>query len=309
MNYYEHQNWVQMNNLGFHDHDRAASNANYRILFLGDSFLEGRQVKTENLFTVRLEKKFDADGQRIETINGGVIGTGTAYQYVLWKEFFEPNIKIDHVVLCVFMGNDLVDNNLDLRVAIDPDGDDASFFLDSQGNISYRGQSRGLFKKGVNWARDYSALFNTLYEGAYRMKRSFPVSIGFASLSNTASEEARENTAGPWEASEQGTITLLRKWKSELAEKNTGFDIVVIDRPGKVYNKFELEFLDRLQATCAQHQIDCLRLGLGGDPYEAYSFNGIDLGHFSDRGHELAANELYDYFKSHHGEIFNRTTK
>src|SRR2546426_4521449 len=57
MNYLENPNLVETNNLGFHDHEREATNDKYRVLFIGDSFVEGRQVPTDSLFTIRLEKK------------------------------------------------------------------------------------------------------------------------------------------------------------------------------------------------------------------------------------------------------------
>ena len=296
MNYLENKNLVETNNLGFHDHDREATNDNYRILFLGDSFLEGRQVPTESLFTIRLERKFSQDGKKIETINGGVPGTGTPHQYTLWKEFFAPNIKFDHVVLCFNIGNDLRDNNLDLATS------DSLFYLDNQGRILETGNKPGMLKQTVNHARDYSVLINTLYEGAYRVKQGLQAEAE----EDVASEQAQASIAQPWQDSVQGTIALIRRWKSELAGKNIPFDIVVIDRPGRIYNKFESDFMDKLAATCAQDQIDCLRLKLSDDPFESYSFDGIGLGHFNARGHELVADELYDYFKSRHAAIFDR---
>ena len=299
MNYLENKNLVVTNNLGFHDHDRDATSDNYRILFLGDSFLEGRQVPTESLFTVRLEKKFSQDGKKIETINGGVPGTGTPHQYVLWKEFFTPNIKFDHVVLCFNIGNDLRDNSLDLATS------DSLFYVDSQGNILETGNKPGLLKQTVNHVRDHSVLINTLYEGAYRVKQSLQAEAE----ADIATEQTQVGIAQPWQDSEQGTIALIRKWKSELAGKNIPFDIVVIDRPGAIYNRFESDFMSKLDATCAQDRIDCLRLKLSSDPFESYSFDGIGLGHFNDRGHELVANELYDYFKSRHAAIFDRPAR
>ena len=122
-----------------------------------------------------------------------------------------------------------------------------------------------------------------------------------------AAQQERRDNAGAWEASEQGTIALIRRWKAELAGKNLPFDIVIIDRPGRVYNKFELDFMEKLKVTCAQEQIGCLRLGLAGDPYELYSFDGIALGHFNDKGHETVANELYEYFQARHKAILNRS--
>src|SRR6185295_9288681 len=125
--------------------------------FLGDSFVEGRQVDVESLFTVRLEKKFADNGQKIETINGGVQSTGTAYQYALWKEFFEPSIKVDHLVLCFFMGNDVTDNNLDLRLSTFGETDN-NFFLDSQGNVFDTRKRLSTVKTTINYFRDHSVL-------------------------------------------------------------------------------------------------------------------------------------------------------
>lgn len=305
MNYNENKNLVETNNLGFHDREREAANDNYRILFLGDSFVEGRQVKTDSLFTSRLERKLMDDGQRIEVINGGVPGTGTPYQYVLWKEFFEPNIKVDHLVLCLFMGNDLIDNNLEL-VSSTSGSSDGGFFVDSSGNILSVVGKPGFLKRTINSGRDHSVLINTLYEGAYRIRRNFQ-EADEENGGGRAAQQERRDSAGAWEASEQGTIALIRRWKAELAGKNLPFDIVIIDRPGRVYNKFELAFMEKLKATCAQDQIDCLRLNLAGDPYELYSFDGIALGHFNYKGHETVANELYEYFHARRKAIFNRS--
>jgi hypothetical protein len=304
MNYNENKNLIETNNLGFHDRERQASNDNYRILFLGDSFLEGRQVKTESLFTSRLEKKLSSDGKKIEAINAGVPGTGTPYQYVLWKEFFEPNIKIDHVVVCFFMGNDLMDNNLDL-VALTSGSSDSGFFVDNTGTILDVVAKPGLLKRTINSGRDHSVLINTLYEGAYRMRTNFQETAEETGAGDVE-RRGRVDRAAAWEASEQGTIALIRKWKAELVGKNVPFDLVIIDRPGRVYNRFELRFMEKLQKTCVQDQIDCLRLKLDGDPYEFFSFDGIALGHFNDHGHEAVANELYEFFQSHHKAMISR---
>lgn len=302
MNYDENKNFVTTNNLGFHDRERQAANDNYRILVLGDSFVEGRQVDTESLFTMRLERKFTEGGQKIEVINGGVPATGTAYQYSLWKEFFEPSIKVNHLVLCFFMGNDLVDNNQDLSISNGGESDN-TFFVDNQGNILGTRKEPDLLKKTINYGRDHSVLLDSLYEGAYRTKKSLHAESG----ENGGDDGRRVDRSGAWQAAEQGTIALIKRWQAELAAKDIPFDVVVIDRPGTVYNKFELEFISRLQETCTQGQVNCLRLKLSDDPYESYSFDGINLGHFNYQGHEQAANELYDYFKIHHTAIFNRS--
>ena len=296
----ENRNEVETNNLGFHDYERQTTNSNYRILFLGDSFLEARHVNTDSLFTIRLEKKFTQEGQRIEVINGGVPGTGTVYQYMLWKEFFEPTVKVDHLVLCFYMGNDLVDNNVDLT-AENIWATGSPYFVDGQGKILKVGNEPGAVKKGINLVRDHSVLFNTFYELAFQIRKTLRGNGGV----DGADDEGRDRTTA-WQASEQGTIALLKRWQTELGGKNIPLDVVLIDRPGKVYNKFEREFMDRLRATCTQDHFDCLRLKLTNDPFESYSFDGVSLGHFNYKGHELAASELYDFFKSHHAAIFTQ---
>jgi hypothetical protein len=306
MNYEENRNLVEMNNLGFHDHDRQADNKNYRILFMGDSYVEGRQVPTEDLFTVRLEKKIAAAGQKIETINGGVLGTGTAAQYVLWKDFFRPNVRIDRLVLCVFMGNDLIDNNIELEHAPYP-GSDKAFFLDADGNIIDIGARPGAVKRLVNHGRDYSALFNTLYEGAYQARKHWQERATQRVPDAKPVVQAKEPDHGistaieidnkpAWEASRKGTLARIQKWHAELTADHLAFDVVIIDRSGGTYNEFEQKFIDDLQADCLKNGIGCLRLKLTGNPYDTYSFDGKSLGHFNQRGHELAADELYEYF-------------
>ena len=302
MNYDENTNLVETNNFGFHDHERAASNDNYRILFLGDSFLEGRQVKTDSLFTSQLEKQLSQNGQKVEVINGGVPGTGTAYQYVLWKEFFEPQIKVDHVVLCFFLGNDLVDNNLELKRA-GLSGTEMSFYVDSQGNILDIGEKPGRFKKAANYLRDHSVLFNTSYEAAYRVRSQLTPGIGDP---GPVGEVERGAKGGAWEAAETGTLALIKRWKAELAGKKMPFDIVLIDRPGKVYNRFEQDFLQRLQAACLHEEIGFMRLRLGPDPFELYSFDGIRLGHFNEKGHQTTANELYEYLTTRYPAVLKK---
>lgn len=298
MNFNENKNLVVTNNLGFHDRERQATNDKYRILVLGDSFVEGRQVKTENLFTSLLEQKLSSEGRRVEVINAGVQATGTGYQYELWKEFIEPSVKVDHLVLCFFMGNDLIDNNSEL-VAATAGSSDSGFFVDSQGGIIDTVAKPGWSKRSVNVGRDHSVLVNSLYEAGYRVKVHFQ-NTKLENGGGLGEGAAAHDSSPAWEASEQGTIALLGKWKTELAGKKTPFDLVMIDRPGRVYNKFELEFIDKLAVACARDQIGFLRLQLAGDPFEFYSFDGIVLGHFNNQGHEAVANELYQYFETHY---------
>lgn len=82
-----------------------AKDANrYRILVLGDSFVEGVQVGEDDLFTALLER---TDPQ-LEVLNAGVAGYGTVQEY-LYLETAGLKHNPDLVLLMIF-DNDLSDN-------------------------------------------------------------------------------------------------------------------------------------------------------------------------------------------------------
>lgn len=83
-----------------------------RVLFLGDSFTWGDEVRLEERFTSLLEASCGLHCDRvppIQAINKGIIGYGTAQsflQYVLARK--EQPFEL--VILSLFTGNDLTDN-------------------------------------------------------------------------------------------------------------------------------------------------------------------------------------------------------
>lgn len=111
--------YFKINSAGIHDdeHSTVKPPNTFRIVALGDSMTEGRQVKIEETFSSVIErvlKKCPAlEGKDIETINFGVAGYGTAQQLLTlrhraWE--YEPN-----VVLLTYFANDLTDNSPTLR--------------------------------------------------------------------------------------------------------------------------------------------------------------------------------------------------
>ena len=81
-----------------------------RVLFLGDSFTEGKQVADEEVLTAVLNELAAARGRRLEVVNAGVSGTGTAEELILWERLGR-SLRPDLVVLG-FYPND-VRNNVD----------------------------------------------------------------------------------------------------------------------------------------------------------------------------------------------------
>jgi hypothetical protein len=104
----------QTNSLGYRDREPVESEdgQKLRVLFLGDSFTWGDEVRLEERFTSLVEASCGLHCDRlppIQAINKGIIGYGTAQsflQYLLTRK----EHRFEVVVLGLFTGNDLNDN-------------------------------------------------------------------------------------------------------------------------------------------------------------------------------------------------------
>jgi hypothetical protein len=95
---------VEHNSRGFRDSEHIVG-TNPRIVFLGDSFVWGYDVESEERFTEKLAVKF----ANLSIYNLGVSGYGTDQEYLLLAEhydFYKPNI-----VFLVFSDNDHFENS------------------------------------------------------------------------------------------------------------------------------------------------------------------------------------------------------
>jgi hypothetical protein len=108
--------YVAINSLGYRDveHTKVKPAGVFRIAVLGDSFTEARQVDIEETFWKRLEARLDRrrefEGRRIEVLNFGVGGYGTAQQLLTLK-LHALDFSPDLVVLAFCPGNDIADNS------------------------------------------------------------------------------------------------------------------------------------------------------------------------------------------------------
>lgn len=104
---------VRFNALGLRDEEHRPGKAAdaYRVLLLGDSFVGGLQVSREEAFSTLLTQRLtESQGRKVEVINAGVDGYGTAQQLLLFKEM-APQYHPDLTVLAVFLYTDLSDNS------------------------------------------------------------------------------------------------------------------------------------------------------------------------------------------------------
>ncbi len=108
---------VKLNNFGLHGPTYTLEKAadTFRIVVIGDSFPQGWQVEQEQGFPRLLEKQLaEQTGRKIEVINLSVDAFGTDRELLLYAALgwqFQPDL----LLLAVYTGNDLQDNQIDLE--------------------------------------------------------------------------------------------------------------------------------------------------------------------------------------------------
>ncbi|TKB75409.1 MAG: hypothetical protein E8D45_07625, partial [Nitrospira sp.] len=112
---------IRTNSAGFHDVEHALAKPSdvYRIVVLGESFVEALELGTEDGFTQQLERRVQAwtSGKRVEVINLGISGTGPA-QYYRVLELQGLKYQPDLVIMAVLPDNDFRDSYQALGGAI-----------------------------------------------------------------------------------------------------------------------------------------------------------------------------------------------
>ncbi|KKU10001.1 MAG: Lipolytic protein G-D-S-L family, partial [Candidatus Woesebacteria bacterium GW2011_GWB1_45_5] len=100
---------IEVNSHGWPDveHSYEKPDEIYRILIIGDSFVENTQVPLEKRFFRQLQRDL---GQKIEVIALGRGNTGTAQQYLILKNF-GLKYKPDMVIQMFFEANDVKNNS------------------------------------------------------------------------------------------------------------------------------------------------------------------------------------------------------
>jgi lysophospholipase L1-like esterase len=108
--------YVKISAQGLRDreHSIAKPAGTYRIAVLGDSYTEAMQVDIDRTFWSLLPKRLQscgfAAGKKLETLNFGVSGYGTAHELLTLRERVWPYAP-DMVLLAFFPGNDVRNNS------------------------------------------------------------------------------------------------------------------------------------------------------------------------------------------------------
>ncbi|MBX2998172.1 MAG: SGNH/GDSL hydrolase family protein [Caldilineaceae bacterium] len=111
---YEYDVSVAINSRGLRAYefiDYAKPDDVYRVIVLGDSFVEAMQVELQDSFPQQLGSQIAAaTGQRVEVLNAGVGGWGNDQQ-LLWLKEEGYKYSPDLIVLAVYPRNDFMNNS------------------------------------------------------------------------------------------------------------------------------------------------------------------------------------------------------
>ena len=306
------QRLVVINRDGFHDRERPRGRAprSRRLVFLGDSFLEGYQVEIEENFSQlvggSLTQRYRSLDLRVECLNQGVHGYGLGVHYLYVRErlmAWHP----DTVVLVLFLGNDLHDNYAPLASAAVP-----RFRLGEEGDLQYVPAPPYQLK---TWLRDNVLARSTLIRLLWmNVIKSSPAALGLARSAGMASTPITA-AASRERLVEMSALAdrLLRETADFLAERGVGLLVYVIPDPLRVQDLLDVARY-RLDSTAPAPLYRRDKAFLETQLLHALEANGIDYlypldefmariaagqeiyregyGHFSKLGHVLSAQLL-----------------
>lgn len=113
-----YDNIVKTNSLGFHSREYTVEKPEnvFRIVILGDSFLEGAQVPLKSTFAYLLEEKLNNYSEKkyqYEVIPFGISGRGTFLNLLYYKYYamqYQPDLVIDSFLVFNDLLEDYVNN-------------------------------------------------------------------------------------------------------------------------------------------------------------------------------------------------------
>jgi hypothetical protein len=238
----EGEAFVQINSDGFREKPYAKRKRadTVRVAMLGDSYTEAIQVLADKTFCSvagqALARCPALKGRRVEALNFGVDGYGTAQELITLQRKVWP-YSPDIVVLAVFLGNDIRNNSVTLEgdqcrpfyvyrdnrlVPAGPFFDSKAFRLWCMTRFSYRDmQLLGLFDNAwtILWERPQSPTSQHPIERA----------INYNIYKPPADQAWRD----AWQVTE-GLITEMR---NEVASHGASFVVVTLDTGIQVWPK------------------------------------------------------------------------
>lgn len=329
-NRYEGEAYVKINSRGLRDREHTLEKPAgvYRIAVLGDSYAEALQVDLEETFWSLLPARLAAcgfqAGQRIEAINFGVSGYGTAQELLTLRQrvwAYDPDL----VLVAFFPGNDVRNNSR--RLERDKNRPffvlrDGSLALDASFRRDARYQEAKRLAEQRAWLQDLRLyqLARRVRAGEVRLGDNAPIARAIAagaealpSMTEPGLDENvfREPVDAAWQEAWTITEKLLLAMHEETRARGAAYLVAVLSSPGAVYpdaamrkryaeilGKQDLFYAERRIARLGtQHGFDVVALAQEMQRYadatgvylHGFANSRLGFGHWNEAGHALAA--------------------
>jgi lysophospholipase L1-like esterase len=294
----------------------------FRILVLGDSFVEAVQVAERQRFLARLSDLLNADGgpTRYELIDGSCGGWGTVQEY-LYLQGEGARYQPDLVLLAFFVGNDVANNSpaLELDGNLDialkpymerrPGGDLA--LIEAHPPALSTGERLGFF------LRERSALYNVVESGVLQKWSLDDLWANWRDVDAQVELADREKDVYAtkldprWRDAWALTDSLLGRVDAESKRQGARFGLVLVPTRAQVVpgawphqgdRAFELRqpntLLGGIATRLSTPFLDLTQpfqdaAARGGDPL----YYARDQ-HWTAAGHDLAARQIADWLRA-----------
>ena len=322
------------NSHGFRDYERtyAKLDGTFRIMVLGDSYVEALQVPLESSFPALLEKQLNNgfSSVKFEVISMGQSGFGTADAYMRYLDFgrkYSPDL----VILAFLTGNDIRNNSkmlnrkdLAFYFVFDNNGDlvlDRSMWEKYENSMTFP-------KQFFQYIKQNSYLFSLVSERIFLLSRQIRNNYFEGQLSGDMLEGEKQlgqfsdlNIYLPdlrerWREAFDISKGLILKFKEQVEKDGAKFVLVTLsngeqinpDRQQELNEMFpfplDYEQPDRiLEEFTRQNGVDLLQLMPVFQEYyhstgkNLHGFRSPGRGHWNQNGHHLAAVEIYKFLK------------
>lgn len=311
---------VQINSEGRRDveRDSAKPPGVFRILVLGDSFIEAMQVPLDETFSRRLEAELGAAMGRdaVQVVSMGVSGYGTASQTLYYEQFgreFDPDV----VLLAFYPGNDVRNNSATLEPLLRPvyaengrlervlaGGKDSAKAETNRGILwklhSYQYVRKILLTKQPRLARLFADLGLLKKKAVQRQETAGGVPVDYGVYAT--------NPTADWEEAWRSTTRLLGRLQDDVENDGGRLGIMIVTARDHIYpeawervlaanppmrnREWDLEAPElRVVKWCKENAIPCFRLSpvFARHAEEGESLHFMYDGHWNAKGHALAA--------------------
>ena len=246
---------VNADGLRDREHAREKPEGVYRIAILGDSYSEAMQVPLSRTYWAQLPQRLAscgfAGGGRVEVLNFGVSGYGTAQQYLM-LESVALAYRPDLVLLQFTNGNDVRNNS----IALEEEHHRPFFVYDERGALvlddSFRGLPGQVRRSSLAWSmlREASDLSRVLQlaraASQAELMPSAHAGAGKGMEAGLETEILAPPRDGAWEDAWRVTEGLIARTR-DLAEQN-GAKLVLMSVPYAIQVHPDRKLREALQA-------------------------------------------------------------